>query len=170
MLQMVFMVCGFTSRGQELGSVFSAAVCKIQAGERYIESLPLVLKDKRSCFSQGEKSTVQLPLHCEFALQKQDTYLTIGNHSYKLTHCTGANTRRHQQWQGDGEDTFQPTPGIISSGRVMRGHISAHTRRHQQWQGDGGRWELLSPAITVVSCCFFQKGLVAGEEFVLLVG
>ena len=34
----------------------------IQASRRYIESLPLVLKDKRSCFSQGETSTVQLPL------------------------------------------------------------------------------------------------------------
>ena len=30
------------------GSVFNAAVCKIQASKRYIKSLPLVLKDKRS--------------------------------------------------------------------------------------------------------------------------
>ena len=59
---MVFMGCGFTSGGQESWSVFSAAVCKIQASKRYIESLPLVLKDKISCFSQGERSTVQLPL------------------------------------------------------------------------------------------------------------
>ena len=57
-----FMGCGFTSRGQESGSVFSAAVYKIQASERYIESLPLVLKDKRNCFSQAERFTVQLPL------------------------------------------------------------------------------------------------------------
>ena len=43
-----FMGRGFTSRGQESGSVFSAAVCKIQASKCYIESLPLVPKDKRS--------------------------------------------------------------------------------------------------------------------------
>ena len=41
---MVFMGCGFTSGGQESGSVFSAAMCKIQASKRYIEPLPLVLK------------------------------------------------------------------------------------------------------------------------------
>ena len=41
------MGCGFTSGWQELGSVFSAVVCKIQTSERYIESLPLVLKDKK---------------------------------------------------------------------------------------------------------------------------
>lgn len=45
--------------GQGLGSVLSAAVCKIH----YIESLLLVLKDKRSCFSQSERSAVQLPLN-----------------------------------------------------------------------------------------------------------
>ena len=44
---MIFMVRGFTFGGEESG-VFSAAV----------ESLPLVLKGKRSCFCQGEKSTV----------------------------------------------------------------------------------------------------------------
>ena len=44
----VFMGCGFTSGGQESGSVFGAAVCKIQASKWYVESLPLVLKDKRS--------------------------------------------------------------------------------------------------------------------------
>ena len=41
---MVFMGRGFTSGGQE--SVFSAAVCKIQASKHYTESLPLVPKDK----------------------------------------------------------------------------------------------------------------------------
>ena len=35
------MGCGFTSRGQESGSVFSTAVCKIQASKHYVESLPL---------------------------------------------------------------------------------------------------------------------------------
>ena len=44
--------------GQEPRSVFSAAVCKIQASKHYIKSLPLVLKNKRSCFSQGERSAV----------------------------------------------------------------------------------------------------------------
>ena len=61
------MGCGFTSGQQELGSVFSIVVCKIQASERYIESLPLVPKDKKSCFSQGE-TAVQLPLDLMFAL------------------------------------------------------------------------------------------------------
>ena len=39
---MVFMGCGFTSGGKESGSVFSAAVCKIQASKRYVESLPRI--------------------------------------------------------------------------------------------------------------------------------
>ena len=38
---------GFTSREYESGSVFGAAVCNIQAGNRYIVSLPLVLKDTK---------------------------------------------------------------------------------------------------------------------------
>ena len=42
------MGCGFTSGGQESGSVFSAAVCKIQASKRYIKSLPLIPKDKEA--------------------------------------------------------------------------------------------------------------------------
>ena len=53
-------------------SGFSAAAWKIQANKCYIESLPLVLKDKRSCFSQGERSGVQLPLDRAFALRKWD--------------------------------------------------------------------------------------------------
>ena len=65
---MVFMGCGFTSKGQELGVVFSAAVCKIQASKRYIQSL--VLKDKISCFSQGEKHAIQQPFDHVFALQR----------------------------------------------------------------------------------------------------
>ena len=51
------------------GSVFSAAVCKIQASKCYVESLPLVLKDK-SCFSQGERFAVQLLFDYTLALQK----------------------------------------------------------------------------------------------------
>ena len=61
---------GFSSGGQESGSVFSAAMCIIQASKRYIESLPLVLKDKRSCFSQDEKFAVQLPFGHALALRK----------------------------------------------------------------------------------------------------
>ena len=67
---MVFMGHGFTSRGQVSGSVFSASVCIIQASKHYIESLPLVLKDKRTCFSQGERFAVQLPLERVLALRK----------------------------------------------------------------------------------------------------
>ena len=60
---MVFMGRGFTSGGKESGSVFSEAVCKILAAKSYVESLvPLVLKDKGSCFSQGQVFAVQLPL------------------------------------------------------------------------------------------------------------
>ena len=64
---MVFMGRGFTSGGQESGSVFSAAVCKIQASKHYIECLPSIPKDN---FSQGERSAVQLPLDRAFALRK----------------------------------------------------------------------------------------------------
>ena len=67
---MVFMGRGFTFGGQESGSVFRASVCIIQASKRYVESLPLVLKDKRSYFSQGERFGVQLPLECALALRK----------------------------------------------------------------------------------------------------
>ena len=69
---MVFMGRGFTSGGQKSVSGFSAAAWKIQANKCYIESLPLVLKDKRSCFSQGKRSAVQLPLDRAFVLQKWD--------------------------------------------------------------------------------------------------
>ena len=55
---MVFMGRGFTSGGQESESVFSASVCIIQASKRCVESLPLVLKGRRSCFSQGERFAV----------------------------------------------------------------------------------------------------------------
>ena len=71
-LLMVFMGRGFTSGGQESGSVFSVSTCRIQASKRCVESLPLVLKDKRSCFSQGERFAAQLPLECALALRKYD--------------------------------------------------------------------------------------------------
>ena len=67
---MVFMGCGLTSGGQESGSGFSSTSCKIQASKRFIKFFPLVLKDKRSCFSQGERSAVQLPLDRAFVLRK----------------------------------------------------------------------------------------------------
>ena len=67
---MVFMGRGFTSRGQESGSVFSAAVYKIQSIKRYVESLLLLFEDRGSCFSQGERFTVQLPLGRALALRK----------------------------------------------------------------------------------------------------
>ena len=57
---------GFTSGGQEAGSVFSAAVC-YRLGKHYPESLPLVPKDK-SCFSQGERPAVQLSLDRELRM------------------------------------------------------------------------------------------------------
>ena len=65
---MVFKGHGFTSRGQKMVSGFSAAACKIQGSK----CLPLVVKDKRNCFSQGERSAVQLPLHRTFALRMWD--------------------------------------------------------------------------------------------------
>ena len=67
---MVFMGRGFTFGGQESGSVFNAAVCIIQASKCYVEFLPLVLKDKRSCFSQGKRLAAQLSLDCALALWK----------------------------------------------------------------------------------------------------
>ena len=53
---LVFMGRGFTSDGKELGSVFSAVVCKIQASKRYIESLPLVQKIKEEAVSLKVKA------------------------------------------------------------------------------------------------------------------
>ena len=52
--------------------VFSTAVCKIQASKCCVEFLPLVLKAKRSCFSQGERFAVQLLFDCAHALRKYD--------------------------------------------------------------------------------------------------
>ena len=60
---MVFMGRGFPSGVQELGSVLSAALYKIRTSECYVESLPLVVKDKRSCFGlHSEGLAVQLHL------------------------------------------------------------------------------------------------------------
>ena len=67
---MVFMGRDFTSGGQESGSVFSAAVGKIQASKRWVESFPLLFEDRRSCFSQGERFAIQLPLDHVLALRK----------------------------------------------------------------------------------------------------
>ena len=67
---MVFMGRGFISREQESGSMFSAAVYKIQAIKCYVESILLLFEERRSCFSQGERFAVQLPLGCALALRK----------------------------------------------------------------------------------------------------
>ena len=61
---------GFTSAGQESGSVFSAVVCKIQASKCYIKSLPLVLKDKEAAFLK-----VKVPLYSCLLI----AYLPSGN-------------------------------------------------------------------------------------------
>ena len=65
---MVFRGCGFTSGGQKSVSEFSVAACTVQASKCYIESFTLSVEG--SCFSQGERSAVQLPLDRVFALQK----------------------------------------------------------------------------------------------------
>ena len=49
-------------------SGFSAAACTVQGSKCYIESFTVSVE--RSCFSQGERSAVQLPLDHVFALQK----------------------------------------------------------------------------------------------------
>ena len=49
---------GFTSGGKESGCAFGAMVQKIGARKRYIEPLPTVPKNKRSCLPQGERSAV----------------------------------------------------------------------------------------------------------------
>ena len=64
---MVFVWHGSNSGGQQLGSVFSEAVCEIQASKCYIKFLLLVLKDIKA---QGEMSAVQLPLDHMFAFRK----------------------------------------------------------------------------------------------------
>ena len=66
---------GFSFRGQESGSVFGAAVCKIQARKCYIESLPSVSNGQRSCFSQSKSSTIQLPLTCDLFCQAVASFL-----------------------------------------------------------------------------------------------
>ena len=85
-LQMVFMGGGFTSEGQE-SSLRSVQLCaKYRLVKSYIKSLPLVLKDKRSCFSQGERSTEQLPLDCVFALRALTTCSTTAQEEPGVLH------------------------------------------------------------------------------------
>ena len=55
-------------RRARVGICVYAAVCKIQASECCVESLPFVVEDKRSRFLQGEKFPVQLPLDHTLAL------------------------------------------------------------------------------------------------------
>ena len=70
---MAFMGRGFTFGGQESLGLFlvQLAVCKIQASKHHVDFLPLVLKDNRSCFSQDERSGVQLHLDHAIALALQ---------------------------------------------------------------------------------------------------
>ena len=57
--------------GKSRGFVFSAAACRIQAGKRYIECLPLVPKDNKKAASLKVKGLLnQLFLDHTFALQK----------------------------------------------------------------------------------------------------
>ena len=62
---MVFMGVASLLEGKSRGlCLVQLCAHAIQASKRYVESFPLVLKDKRSCFSQSERFIVQLPLDC----------------------------------------------------------------------------------------------------------
>ena len=50
----------FTSGGQESGSAFSAAVCRIQASKSYVESLVLRIKEAASLKVKGSLYTCLL--------------------------------------------------------------------------------------------------------------
>ena len=67
--------------------MFSAAVCKIQASKCYIESLQLVPNNKRSWFSQSERSAVQLPLDHVFAPEVASLKVKGPLYSYLLIMC-----------------------------------------------------------------------------------
>lgn len=71
-----FMGCGLTSGGQELGSVL--IWCSCVQNTCYIKSLALVPKDKRGWFSEGERSTLQLPLDHVCPLEVGHLKLTFG--------------------------------------------------------------------------------------------
>ena len=76
-----FMGRDFTSGGQESGSAVRVVLCKTPTRKCYIKSLPSLLKDKRSCCSQAERSAIQLPPDHTFALQKQHTYHRRSNYA-----------------------------------------------------------------------------------------
>ena len=76
------MGCGFTSGEQESGSVFSAAVCKIRAIKRYIESLPLVPKVKRA--SHKMKGWLYSCLLIACLAFGRTLKLAFGDHLYDL--------------------------------------------------------------------------------------
>ena len=66
---------------------FSRGVASLPAGKSqdcakmcYIESLPLVLKDNRSCFSQGKRSTEQLPFDHAFGSPEVEHLINICIH------------------------------------------------------------------------------------------
>ena len=87
---------GFTSGGQESGSVFSAAVCKIQASKCYIESLSLVLKEAASHKVRGSLYSylliARLPSGCRMLNWHLETiYTTLGPAQYSLPHDLSPN-------------------------------------------------------------------------------
>ena len=55
---------------KSLGSVLSAALCKIQANKHYTESLLVIVPKEETASLKGERSTVWLPFDCVFAHQK----------------------------------------------------------------------------------------------------
>ena len=83
---------GFTFRGEESG-VFSAAV----------KSLPLVLKGKRSCFCQGEKSTVPLcvgpqDVGCLIDMHLETTYIEVTNSGKSRYKKSEFGSSKKQKW------------------------------------------------------------------------
>ena len=84
---MVFMGRDFTSGGAKVGVCIRCNCVQIQAGKRYIESLLLVSKDRRSSFSESEGSAVQQPLHHMFFLRTLSWHLeTIYIQCLRMSH------------------------------------------------------------------------------------
>ena len=70
LLWIVFMGVASLPEGKSRGLCLAHLCAKYRLVSAYVESLPLVLKGKRSCFSQGERYAVQLPLDHALALRK----------------------------------------------------------------------------------------------------
>ena len=65
------------------GSAFSVVVCKIQARKRYIESLPLVLKDKKAVSLEVKDLLYSCLLIVHLPLQPLDAF---GNHQQPIAY------------------------------------------------------------------------------------